>query len=237
MLKLPDVTLLSVTSVGVEDTVEALRFSSRAIEFGAVKPLSPTRPDTLPPGIEHVVVPPMDLTGYSRFVLGQLYRHFDTSHCLIVQADGFVISPGLWRDDFLACDYIGAPWDEFIAVGVANQVRTMRLDRNRVGNGGFSLRSRRFMELAATIDFDRVVAPLRSEDFILCHHVYPGMCARGMKYASLELAATFAMESPDRPLGQRLDNVFGFHGKHLLAEVLAALPDNDFAALRRRLSP
>lgn len=60
--------------------------------------------------------------------------------------------------------------------------------------------------------------------------------ARGVTYASIELAATVAMESPDRPLGQRLDTVFGFHGKHLLADVLAALPESDFAVTRRRLS-
>jgi uncharacterized protein YecA (UPF0149 family) len=30
--------------------------------------------------------------------------------------------------------------------------------------------------------------------------------------------------------------VFGFHGKHLLPEVLARLPDSDFTALRARMS-
>src|SRR5690349_6482270 len=71
---------------------------------------------------------------YNRFVVTELHNHFNTEHCLLIQWDGYVINPEAWSDEFLQYDYIGAPWDT-----------------NIVGNGGFSLRSKRFCELTATI--------------------------------------------------------------------------------------
>jgi len=218
-MRLPDVTVLAATSVAVEETTGALAMCAGEIEFRAVKLLAPRPPAMLPAGIQHVVIPPMDLLGYSRFVLGKLHEHFETSHCLVVQADGFVLNPSLWRDEFLAYDYIGAPWPEYLSVSGSNAL--LRLDRNRVGNGGFSLRSRRLTKLAATIRFDRLDLALRSEDMVLCHFLFEEMRARGITYAPFELALRFSMETPG--LGQRLDDVFGFHGKHLLPDVLTRL--------------
>jgi hypothetical protein len=109
-VRLPDVTLLTVTSIEIEDAVEALKISSCEIEFAAVKLVASERPARLPAGFDFVSIPPMDFLGYSRFMLADLHRCFDTSHCLVVQSDGFVVKPGCWRDDFLQYDYIGAPW-------------------------------------------------------------------------------------------------------------------------------
>jgi hypothetical protein len=233
MIRLPDVTLLAATSVSIDDTLEALNISARDIDFGAVKLLSPLRSAHMPSETEHIAIPSMDLLGYSRFMLGNLYRHFDTSHCLVVQADGFIVNPQLWRDEFLAYDYVGAPWPEY--VGITGIKSLLRLDRNRVGNGGFSLRSHKLMRIAAAIDFDRLNFPLRSEDLVLCHFLYEEMRAQGVTYAPPELAALFSMESTAHLFGQHLDSVFGFHGKNLLSEVLMRLPETAFADLRARL--
>jgi hypothetical protein len=233
VLRLPDVTLLAATAVSIDDTLDAMKFCAQHILFGAVKLLTPVRPTPMPRGMEHITIPPMDGLGYSRFVLGDLHRHFDTSHCLIVQADGFAINPRLWRDEFLAYDYVGAPWAEHVWIDETN--RPLRLDRNRVGNGGFSLRSHKLMGIAAGIDFDRLTFPIRSEDIVLCHYLYNEMRAQGVTYAPPELAALFSMESTDQLFGQHLGAVFGFHGKHLLPEVLERLPETAFTNLRARL--
>ena len=232
-IRLPEVSLLAASAVSIEDTVEALRTCSRNIAFAAVKLLSQLRPASLPSGMEHVPIPPMDFLGYSRFILRDLHRHFDTTHCLVVQADGFIVNPRLWRDEFLSYDYIGAPWADHVVVTPGNW--KLPLDRNRVGNGGFSLRSRKLMRIAADIDFDRLAFPLRSEDLVLCHFLYARMCEQGVRFAPPELAAQFSMESPDQLYGQRLDTVFGFHGKALLPAALGRLPEDAFPGLRARL--
>jgi hypothetical protein len=235
MLSLPEVTLLTATSVSVEDTVEALAVCMREIDFAAVRLLTPQRPQVLPRGIEHVAIAPMNFLGYSRFILGDLHKHFGTSHCLVVQADGFIVNPGHWRQEFLSYDYIGAPWPAEILLEPGNW--PLPLDRNRVGNGGFSIRSHRLMRVAAEIDFERLKVRLRSEDLVLCHYLYEEMRARGLTYAPIELAATFSMETQLGQYRQSLDTVFGFHGKEHLPQVLRRLPESDFEALRARLPP
>jgi hypothetical protein len=214
MLALPNVTLLSATAVSIEETIEALEICMRGISFADVRLLCPERPKTLPSGIEHVAIPPMDFEGYSRFILGETHRYFDTSHCLVVQADGFVVNPGQWRQEYLDYDYIGAPWPTEVEVRQVDW--RLAFERNRVGNGGFSVRSHRLMRRAAQINFDTLDFAVPSEDLVLCHYLYDEMCAEGMRFAPIELAARFSVETVLPEYGQTLDSVFGFHGKHLL---------------------
>lgn len=208
-LSLPDVTLLSVSSVDLDDTQLALLISSQRIDFGAVKLLSSGLPSRRARNIEYVAIPPMNLTGYNRFVLGKLHEYVDTPFCLVVQADGFVLDPDCWSPEFLEYDYIGAPWREQVFMQPGNRV--LALDRNRVGNGGFSLRSRKLLRTAARIDFDALTFPSKSEDIVICHYLYDEMRAQGILFAPLEVAARFSIESP----GADQYSVFGFHGKHL----------------------
>jgi hypothetical protein len=222
MLRLPGVTLLTATSVSIEDAVKALRICTRQIEFAAVRLLAPQRPASLPAGFEYRAIAPMKFLGYSRFILKELHEHFDTPHCLVVQADGFIINPGLWRDEFLHYDYIGAPWREQLEMRPGNW--WLKLDRNRVGNGGFSLRSHKLMKMAAAIDFEHLDLPVLSEDLVLCHYRYEELHARGVTYAPVELAARFSMETQLEEYRQHLGTVFGFHGKHLLEQALRRLP-------------
>jgi len=226
-VRLPDVTLLTVTSIEIEDAVEALKISSCEIEFAAVKLVAPERPGVLPAGFDFVSIPPMDFLGYSRFMLADLHRCFDTSHCLVVQSDGFVVNPGCWRDEFLQYDYIGAPWPESVQVVPDNW--TLQLNRNRVGNGGFSLRSHTLTECSAHIDFDALDFPLKSEDLVICHFLYEEMRAQGIVFAPPALAAVFSIESPESLYGQDIDAVFGFHGKHWVPEAVKRLPAKAFA--------
>jgi hypothetical protein len=210
-ISLRDVTLLSVSSVRLDDTQLALLLSSRHIEFGAVKLLSSGLPSRRANGIEYVAVAPMDLLGYSRLVLGQLHRHVETPHCLLVQADGFVADAGLWSPEFLEYDYVGAPWPEQVTLQPDNRI--LALDRNRVGNGGFSLRSRKLLQATAGIDFDALKFPSRSEDLVICHFLYDEMRAQGIRFAPVEVAQRFSIESPSLP-GRH--STFGFHGRALL---------------------
>lgn len=227
-LALPEVTLISATSVGIDNTVAALSISSREIEFGSIKLLASSEPAALPKEMEFVSIPPMTLLGYSRFMLKDLQRYVDTPFCLVVQADGFVINPDLWRGEFFQYDYIGAPWPEMVKVSSGNW--NLLFDKNRVGNGGFSLRSKKLLDLCSSINFDALHFPLKSEDVVICHYLYEQMVVRGIKFAPPEVAALFSMEDPSGLYGQTMDSVFGFHGKHLMKDVLKKIDGKQFSS-------
>jgi len=134
-------------------------------------------------------------------------EHVTTPFVLVFQWDGFVLDPGAWTDAFLDYDYIGAPWEEASAP-----------PGRRVGNGGFSLRSRRLLE--ALQDPALAFDPRRPEDKVICRELRPALEARhGVRFAPVELAARFAFEHlpPPHP-------TFGFHGH---ANLPLAMPEAD----------
>jgi hypothetical protein len=217
-LRLQEVTLVTATSVNMDQTNAALLHCIQEIDFGAVKMLSSELPMITDPRVEYIRIPPIDFLGYSRLIVGELNAYVQTSHCLVVQADGFVLDAALWRPQFLEYDYIGAPWPEYVVLaGPGN--RYLRLDKNSVGNGGFSLRSKKLLEITSRLRFDDLNFPTRSEDVLICHYLYDEMRAAGIRFAPPEIAALFSIESPRGLYGQSLDTVFGFHGKRWLARV------------------
>lgn len=214
--RLLDVTLLTVTSVDIEETHATLLYCGRDIEFGAVKMFSPVRPRLAVQRVQYIEIPQIDFVGYSRFMIESLNGFVETSHCLVIQADGFILDASRWQRRFLDYDYIGAPWPETVALQPGN--RRLALNRNAVGNGGFPLRSKKLLEATARSKFDVLDYPLRSEDLLICHYLYDEMRAAGISFAPPDIAAQFSIETPLPHYGQSLGNVFGFHGRHLLAQ-------------------
>lgn len=198
---LPDVTLVAVTSIALDQTVEALRISMQQVRFGRVLLLS----DRCPPragdlGVEWRRIGPLaSRVDYSRFMLGRLAEHIDTTHALCVQWDGYVLDGGRWDPAFLEYDYIGATWPHF-------------KDSHNVGNGGFSLRSRRLLKACAKLPFDENLA----EDVLIARACRPLLENQGMRFAPESLARHFAYERT-RPTGRE----FGFHGAFNLVRLLS----------------
>jgi Protein of unknown function (DUF5672)/SEC-C motif len=232
-----EVTLLTVTSVDVDLAKNALLISNELCKFDSVKILSPRPPTNLPASIEHIAIPPIDFLGYSKLMVEDLHKYIDTKFCLIIQADGFVINPDLWNTRFLEYDYIGAPWPPMVSLN--NNLRGFSFDKNRVGNGGFSLRSKKLLETCSQIKFDQLNLPIKSEDIVICHYLYEEMLKADIKFAPLELASQFSIESQISGLNRDLKNSFGFHGKHWLSNnYLAELASkskykNEFLSLLR----
>jgi hypothetical protein len=199
LLALPQVTLIAVSSVNLEATVAALTASMRGIAFGAVKLLSDRRPPHLPANISWT---PIDRLGsaadYSNFILKHLADYVDTSHGLLIQWDGHVLRADCWRDAFLSCDYIGARWPQFV-------------DGYDVGNGGFSLRSRALLAACQAADF----VPSHPEDLAICRANRAMLEARGIQFASRELADAFSAERAGDPAQS-----FGYHGVWHMPQVL-----------------
>lgn len=211
-IKLLDVTLLAVTSVDIDETQLSLKISSQNIDFGSVKLLSSSEPKKKYPDINYIKIPHIDFLGYSKIIIEDLHKYFETSHCLIVQSDSFVVNSELWKKEFLDYDYIGAPWSDKIKV---NPNLIINVKKNPVGNGGFSLRSHKLAKITSKINYDSLEFPLKSEDILICHYLYEKMLEQGVRFAPAELAAKFSIENINHLYGQDVSSVFGFHGKHL----------------------
>lgn len=112
-----------------------------------------------------------------------------TSHVLVVQWDGWVLNGNLWKDEFLAYDYIGAPWPWHL--------------HDRVGNGGFSLRSTRLMKLLA--DKSSPFPLKMPSDEVICRRYRGALEMFGFKWPPESLASEFSLEHGE------MRSTFGFH--------------------------
>jgi hypothetical protein len=213
-IRLQDITLVTITGSDIEKALAALIVSSECCEFSAIKIISPQKPNNLPSYIQHIQIPSMNFMEYSRFMIEDLNEYIDTKFCLVVQADGFIINPRLWTDKFLEYDYIGAPWPS--KVPLIGQNKYFYFDKNRVGNGGFSLRSKKLLRECARLKLDTPEFAKIGEDMLICHFKYNELLAKGIKYAPIDIAAIFSSESTTENLNNDLRKTFGFHGKHWL---------------------
>ena len=200
-LQLPEVTLVCVDTRAPELAVAAMRHCQRQIQFAeALLFTDPQRLPQAPAGIRVVPIRIDSVAAYSEFMLRGLLEHVASAHLLIVQWDGYVLDAAQWDPAFLDCDYIGAP------------LRNEPPER-AVGNGGFSLRSRRL--LAALQDPAMLVR--HPEDICICHDNRSRLERdHAIRFAPPALAARFAHEriAPAGP-------TFGFHGLFNMHRVLA----------------
>jgi len=213
MIKLKDITLVCVTSVNIDKSVSSILDSSKEIEFGKIK-LITSEDVVVDSSIEVEKCRKLaSLQDYSHFMIYELYKHIDTEFCLIVQHDGKVTNPNLWNPRFLEYDYIGAPWVSFKHMHWPwdkcrffdhkwNMVPTDN-DDLRVGNGGFSLRSKRMMESSKYINVPFLSETKRvddtfyipHEDFFICVYARELYENQGAKFCPFELACHFSKES------------------------------------------
>ena len=199
---LPNVTLVAVTSVALTATIEALETSLRQADFGEVLLLSDQAPPVrIDPTISWRQIKRLESrVDYSRFMLRELADHIATTHALCVQWDGFVLKGDAWNPRFLDYDYIGAVWPHFG-------------DAHNVGNGGFSLRSRRLLELCRELPFDES----QVEDIVIGRLCRGWLEEQGIRFAPEALARSFSYERTP-PNGRE----FGFHGAFNLVRMVPA---------------
>lgn len=150
---------------------------------------------------------PLTWANYSPWILKNLSSYITTDFCLIYQYDGFIINPDLWSDDFLDYDYIGAIWPN---VG----------QPNRVGNGGFSLRSKKFLDLCTKLPKES--GRFNGEDWLACVENYSFMKSNGVNFAPIYEAVKFSVEHPMPEKHYVRGDLstyksFGFHDKQNIA--------------------
>lgn len=203
MLSIPQVTLCCVDTRLPDMALQAMKLSMSKVHFGHA--ILFTRPGhglaEVPDNITVVEVDHINtIEAYSHFLLKEMSPYIQTSHQLIIQWDGYVIDPAMWRDDYLTVDYIGAVWPQFH-------------DAHRVGNGGFSLRSKKLLDALTSPD----ISPQHPEDVCIAR-TYRSLLEQrwGIRFADEEMAHAFAFERE-----RQTPSSFGFHGLSNMAQLLS----------------
>jgi hypothetical protein len=210
------VSLVCVETRRSHLAIQAMERCMHQAEFGECLLLAPHVPAALPSTIRHVRIP--DITSvaqYSHFMVKQLGPYFSAGHALIVQWDGFITDASRWDPLFLDYDYIGAPWFD---------------QPMSVGNGGFSLRSRRLVDALQQLDTPEV----HPEDHVICGRYRPELERRfGVCFAPVDIASRFSWEAvePAEPTFG-LHGFFNFHRAMSEAELVAYLDGCDDAIVR-----
>lgn len=194
-LQLPTVTLMCIDCVDANRAARVLERCKEKANFGAVKLLT-----SLPTDYPHIEIMPLNtLIAYSIFMLTRVNEYIETEHVLIVQRDGFILNPGSFDVRWLELDYIGPLFVQY----------------DKVGSGGFSLRSKRIMqEVSKTLppwDKMRSMEEIQKdlgyyEDGVISLSTF----GKRFKIATLEQAANFAHGGNRNPLYFR-ERPFGFH--------------------------
>jgi hypothetical protein len=164
---------------------------------------------------------PGNLYSMSIDCINRLHGRFNTDHVLIVQNDGFPVRPGL--ESFLGTyDYLGAPW----RFGKDDRItRFLLRHRSDVGNGGFSLRSKRLCEMTSWYYRRKYkLIPhcyLMTEDYFICKTLpsFEKHYRKTVRIAPPEVAATFSLEDNIELYDAVRVCPFGFHGAPAFAHL------------------
>jgi hypothetical protein len=189
-LVLDDVTLCAADCLTHDLAARALARSMGHCDFAEALLLSDRKVEG--PFRTRLIEPLRSIDDYSAFLLRGLREFIQTPFVLVTQWDGYVVDPQAWCPEFRDYDYIGAVWPWYA-------------DGMRVGNGGFSLRSRRLLDALAQPAF--ALPAGINEDEAICRQWRPALeREHGLRFAPEALAERFSHERgfPEQPS-------FGFH--------------------------
>lgn len=198
-LSLPSVTLLCVETRMHEQARRTLVDATSRIQFGDVL-IYTNKPELIPvPGARHVIVPDWSVkTEAGTFCYMKSPALVTTDHMIFTEWDGGIRDVGMWDNAFLSYDYIGAPWPGRDKGGGWNPPNDMR-----VGNGGFTLWSKRLMDLVA-----KWPRPMFT-DLHISKDNRRALEAQGMRWAPEEVAYRFSYECGTPEMAEK--SSFGFH--------------------------
>lgn len=219
-LALPSVTLICVEALEAPRAIASMLRSTRVVDFGETALITTHigMRNALPRPCCHAYFED-SLSGprinYEMYQLTKLSQHIAGTHCLFHEWDSGVVNPSTWRDEWLQYDFIGAPWPypytepNYPPCDVSNCV----------GNGGFSLRSKKLCEAVASL----VNAPsfhnsgqasqfMRVSDALICRTFRPMLeHTFGCVFAPYSVAERFSCEN------SIYSGQWGYHGKTTIA--------------------
>ncbi len=206
-IQLPNVTLVAVSSVKIEETIRALQYSMEGVDFGTVLFITHEKPKNLPETITFKECKPLrSIEEYNEFMYYNLVSYISTEFIFHIHHDGYILRPKKWQDAFLKYDYIGAPWPKKTHF-------TPEGEEVRVGNGACAIKSRKLM--SALLDLK---LPLTdngtgdfNEDINTCVYHRKTLENHGLRFAPVALASAFSRETD---CDDSAAEPFGFH-KHM----------------------
>lgn len=235
-------TIVSVTGAEAytEGSMWAIARSCKELPGAKGLLISPNRPTNLPDFIEHQPCKPFGYVEYSIFMTYSLAQYIHTDYCLVVQNDGWVLNGKNWQECFWDYDYIGAPIITYYAPRkdargqhyFTTHASEMPDDyRVLPQNGGFSLRSKRFLTMPRELGiammitppniipneqpfrFDWGSTPVHSEDLFLTVTLRQQLEQAGIRFAPFDVANQFSFESLTAPISGNmpLQNYLGHH--------------------------
>ena len=205
MNKLDDVTLVTIETHYHDLAGRALEECVKRIPFRNVITFSDRE---IFSGAK--LVPVTNITSmrdYCDIMLKGMWPYVETSHIIFVQWDAMIHDPINWDDDFLNYDYIGAVWP-------------WRPTGQNVGNGGFSLRSRKLLNALRHSSINLVPESehgVQEDNYIAIQHRTLLEQHAGIKFAPQELAAKFSYE---------LGNYNGSMAFHGFWNIINFMPDD-----------
>ncbi len=81
-----------------------------------------------------------------------------------------------------------------------------------VGNGGFSLRSKKLLTLLSGMSESNEISEYHPEDVVVCVRLRKELESRGIVFAPEDVAGQFSFESLDDQNNYKWTDQFGFHG-------------------------
>mgnify|MGYP001558848937 CR=1 FL=1 len=205
---LPTVDLVAVACTKVPETIEAMRKSQAQFKF--THSILLTHEDIQAEGIDVIKIDKLDYKGYNEFIAMKLWQYIGSDYVLLVQNDSWILDGSKWREEWFKFDYIGSAWpippeDDKISY------RTPKGELVRVGNGGFSFRSRKLLRAPTILglEFTDKDTGFPHEDGMLCVHYRDELKKAGIKFAPLEVAIKFSRELDIPELIDK--DTFGFH--------------------------
>jgi hypothetical protein len=246
-MKFSNLTVVGITGHDdyTQGTYRSIVHSTRLLEGSTGILFSPSPPQGLGGKVRHVAIAPFDYAGYSQFCLYCLGDFIDTSHCLVVQHDGWVLDAAKWDDAYWQYDYIGAPTPVALVEtpkglrftsGYDWEIRGPENVKGLILNGGFSLRSKRLLDIPRQFALNQVVNPpdltgspltmrwrglyYGNEDIQICAFWRQALINHGIRYAPLDVAQRFSYEHAGDHSHDGFDFscVFGHHSKYRMME-------------------
>ena len=194
MLKMPNVTLVTIITRQHHLGKEALLNYTQAVEFRDIVVFT-DKVKEFPGRCIHVS--PRQRRDWCVWRLTQFprYRSMFANHILFTESDSRIVNPAAWTDEFYQYDYIGAPWHG-----------------GRVGNGGFTLMSQRLLAGLESFKIPASPAVCYPCDGRICKFYRPSLEKLGCQYASKELANKFSNEC-----GEYI-GAFGVHSWYMIGK-------------------
>jgi hypothetical protein len=206
-----NITLVAIDFLWHDLTRYAIETSLKRVSISEIITISDRE---IISGAKFISHKPVNSLGeYANIMLKEVVDHVNTSHALYVQWDGMAYNKFCWDSQFLDYDYIGAPWP-------------FEVETESVGNGGFSLRSKKLLEACRDNAIQLTEEIPTSEDKLIGYKHRPYLEDKyNIKFPSIDTASHFSFE-----LGVHKP-CLGFHG---LWNVFNLMPDEtmDYYASR-----